>query len=171
VARLPVTCSASSKAPTVAQTLIDLAAQLTLDELARACHEAGVRYGTTPRQVARLLRNQPGAGKLRTIMSGETHVTLSKLERRFLELLKAHGLPLPHTNKVASGRRVDCRWPGKLTVEIDSYMFHNSRYSWEQGYKREREARARKEDFRRYTYADVFENPGPMLAELEEALA
>jgi hypothetical protein len=156
---------------TVAQTLIDLAPQLGLDDLARACHEAGVRHRTTPREVERLLRNQPGAGKLRTIMRGETHVTLSKLERRFLELLKAHGLPLPITNKVASGRRVDCRWPGKLTIEIDSYTFHNSRHSWEQDRKREREARARKEDFRRYTYGDVFEHPEQMLAELREALA
>jgi len=156
---------------TVAQTLIDLAAELNLDDLARACHEAGVRHGTTPRQVERLLTTQPGAGKLRTIMRGDTHVTLSKLERRFLELLKAHGLPLPITNKVASGRRVDCHWPGKLTIEIDSYTFHNSRHSWEHDRKREREARARKEDFRRYTYGDVFEHPEQMIAELKEALA
>jgi hypothetical protein len=156
---------------TVAQTLIDLAARLNLDDLARACHEAGVRHGTTPREVERLLRNQPGAGKLRTIMRGDAHVTLSKLERRFLQLLREAGLPLPVTNKVASGRRVDCRWPGKLSVELDSYTFHNSRYSWQQGHQREREARARREDFRRYTYGDVFEHPARMLAELREALA
>jgi hypothetical protein len=156
---------------TVPQTLIDLAAQLGLDDLARACHEAGVRYRTTPRQIEALLTTQPGAGKLRAIMSGDVHVTLSKLERRFLELLRANNLPLPITNKVASGRRVDCRWPGRLTVEIDSYTFHNSRHSWEQGHLREREARARDEDFRRYTYRDVFEHPAQMLAELRKALA
>jgi hypothetical protein len=156
---------------TVAQTLIDLAARLNLDELARACHEAGVRHRTTPREVERLLRNQPGAAKLRAIMRGEVHVTLSKLERRFLQLLREAGLPLPVTNKVASARRVDCRWPGKLTVELDSYTFHNSRYAWQQGHQREREARARREDFRRYTYEDVFEHPARMLAELREALA
>jgi Transcriptional regulator, AbiEi antitoxin len=38
---------------TVPFTLIALAAQLDAEALARACHEAGVRYGTTPRQVSR----------------------------------------------------------------------------------------------------------------------
>ena len=35
---------------TVPQTLVDLAPTFSLDDLARACHEAGVRYGTTPRR-------------------------------------------------------------------------------------------------------------------------
>jgi len=40
------------------QTLVDLAASLSLDALARACHEAGVRYGTTPAQVHAVLGAQ-----------------------------------------------------------------------------------------------------------------
>jgi hypothetical protein len=157
---------------TVAQTLVDLAAVLDLEDLARVCHEAGVRYRTTPRQVEAVLRpNAPGAGKLRTIMSGETRVTLSKLERRFLELLRAHGLPLPVMNRVAGGRRVDCRWPEYgLTVELDSYGYHNTRRAWEQDRRREREAYARGDQFRRYTYGDVFESPAAMLAELRALL-
>ena len=72
---------------------------------------------------------------------------------------------------MAGGRRVDCRWPRhRLTVELDGYRFHNSRYSWEQDRRREREARARGDDFRRYTYGDVLENQAPMLAELRSAL-
>ena len=46
-----------------------------------------------------------------------------------------------------------------LTVELDGYQFHNSRHSWEQDRQREREARQRGDEFRRYTYADVFEDP------------
>ena len=66
---------------------------------------------------------------------------------------------------------MDCRWPEYgLTVELDSYRFHNTRHAWEQDHRREREARARGDDFRRYTYGDVFENPAPMLAELRVAL-
>ena len=62
---------------------------------------------------------------------------------------------------------MDCRWPQhRLTVELDSYQFHNSRHSWEQDRRRERDARARGDDFRRYTYGDVFEHPKLMLAEL-----
>lgn len=71
------------------------------------------------------------------------------------------------TNRPAGSRRVDCRWPEhRLTVELDGYQFHNSRHSWEQDRLREREARARGDDFRRYSYGDVFERPAPMLREL-----
>jgi very-short-patch-repair endonuclease len=159
---------------TVARTLVDLAAGLQEEQLARACHEAGVRYRTTPADVGAVLARRPnvaGAKRLRRVLHGDIHVTLSALERRFLEELQADGLKLPVTNRPAGGRRVDCRWPEhRLTVELDSYRFHNSRHAWEQDRQREREARARGDDFRRYTYGDVFENPVPMLAELRAAL-
>ena len=99
---------------TVARTLVDIAAVLSAEDLARACHEAGVRYVTTPRQVEAVLARRPttrGAGKLRRILNGDVRVTLSKLEKRFLDRLREAGLPLPETNRVADGRRVDCRWP------------------------------------------------------------
>lgn len=159
----------------VPQTLVDLAAVLSVDALARACHEAGVLYRTTPSQVDAVLsprRTSPGARKLRAVMSGDVHVTLSHLERAFLELLRAAYLPLPETNRVASGRRVDCRWAKqRLTAELNSYRFHNSRYAWEQDHRREREARARGDEFRRYTYGDVLEHPAYMLTELRGLLS
>ena len=159
---------------TVARTLVDLAAVLRLDALARACHEAGVLHGTTPAQVEAVLARRPrtrGASRLREVLHGEVRVTLSTLERRFLARLKAAGLPLPETNRLAGGRRVDCRWPAqRLTVELDSYRYHGSRHAWEQDRRREREARARGDEFRRYTYGDVSEDPRLMLAELRVLL-
>ena len=160
---------------TVPRTLVELAADLPERELARACHEAGVRYGTTPNAVEAALGrrpNSPGALKLRRIMNGEVRVTLSKLEARALSLLRTEKLPLPVTNRPAGGRRVDCRWPDHgLTVELDSYTFHNSRHSWEQDRRREREARARGDEFRRYSYGDVMEDPTLMLRELRSFFA
>lgn len=158
----------------VAQTLVDLAAVLTPEALARACHEAGVRYRTTPGQVEAVLARRPGsrgAGALRAVMRGDVPVTLSVMERVFFDALREAGLPLPETNRAADGRRVDCRWPGRLTVELDSYRFHNSRYSWEQGRRRERDARGRREEFRRYTWADVTEDRAAMIAEIRDLLA
>ncbi len=159
---------------TVPRTLVDLAAELSAEDLARACHEAGVRYKTTPAAVEAVLQRRPnssGAGKLRRVMHGDVHVTLSKLEARFLEHLRAERRALPITNRPAGGRRVDCRWPEhRLTVELDGYRFHNSRHSWEQDRRREREARARGDEFRRYSYGDVFEHPTLMLAELRSLL-
>jgi hypothetical protein len=158
----------------VARTLVDLAAELPENALARACHEAGVRYGLTPNAVRSVLERRPttpGARKLRRVIEGDVHVTLSALEARFLKLLGREGLALPVTNRPAGGRRVDCRWPEhQLTVELDSYRYHNSRYSWEQDRRREREARARGDEFRRYTYGDVFEHPAAMLRELQTLL-
>jgi predicted transcriptional regulator of viral defense system len=159
---------------TIARTLVDLAAELGEEELARACHEAGVRYRTTPADVGAVLERRPnalGAARLRAVMTGDVHVTLSKLEARFLRLLGTEALPLPVTNRPAGGRRVDCRWPELgLTVELDGYRFHNSRHSWEQDRRREREARARGDEFRRYSYGDVVEDPTLMLAELRPLL-
>jgi very-short-patch-repair endonuclease len=158
---------------TVARTLVDLAAELAIDDLARACHEAGIRFGTTPAHVEAVLERRPtsrGARKLRAILRADERVTLSALERRFLRLLREVGLPLPETNLVADGRRVDCRWPERrLTVELDGYRYHRSRYAWERDRRREREARARGDDFRRYTYGDVA-HPRLMLAELQPLL-
>lgn len=160
---------------TVPRTLVDVAAELTLEALARACHQAGVKYGVTPKHVEAVLRrrpNSPGAAKLRAVMTGDAPVLLSELERAFLELLRDAGLPLPKTNRPAGSHYVDCRWPDHgLTVELNSYKFHNSRHSWEQDYRRRREARARRDEFRTYTWADVFEEPAPMLAELRELLS
>jgi hypothetical protein len=155
---------------TVQRTLVDLAPVLEEDELARAVHEADVRHHTTPAQVDQVLcrrHNWPGARKLRRVIWGEVPVTLSRLESRFLDVLRTASLPQPEVNRRVDGRYVDCRWPEHhLTVELDSYRYHHSRHAWEQDHQREREARARGDEFRRYTWLDVDEQPAPMLADL-----
>jgi hypothetical protein len=165
--RIPVT--------SVARTLVDLAKQLSADDLARACHEAGIRHRTTPGHVEAVLDRRPGspgAAKLRIVLRGDGPVTPSRLESRFLKVLTEAGLPLPETNRTAGGRRVDCRWPAqRLTVELDSYRYHGSRHAWELDRRREREARARGDELRRYTYGDVFDETGLMLAELRMLLS
>ena len=159
---------------TVARALVDLASVLGEGALARACHEASVRHGTTPDDVEEVLARRPrspGAGALRRVLHGDSHLTLSALERRFLALLKAERLPVPETNRPAGGRYVDCRWPAhRLTVELDSYRYHRTRHAWEQDRRREREAHARGDDFRRYTYGDVCEDRRFMLVELRDLL-
>jgi hypothetical protein len=100
---------------------------------------------------------------------GNEPVTLSRLEDRFLALLQANDLPPPETNKLVAGRRLDCRWrQRRLTVELDGYRYHSSRHAWEEDRRREREVRARGDEFRRYTWGDVLEAPSLMLAELRE---
>jgi predicted transcriptional regulator of viral defense system len=63
---------------TPARTLVDLAGALDASELARACHEAGVRHRTTSRQVEAALARQPsapGATDLRRVLRGHVPVT------------------------------------------------------------------------------------------------
>jgi very-short-patch-repair endonuclease len=159
---------------TVPRTLVDLAGVLPEQLLARACHEAEVGHRLAPQQVEAVLARLPtrrGAGALRRILHGEIHVTLSRLEDRFLALLRRGGLPLPQTNRPAGAHRVDCRWPQhRLTVELDSYRYHHSRQAWEADRRREREAYARGDEFRRYTWGDVFDDPTLMLRELRSLL-
>jgi very-short-patch-repair endonuclease len=174
IGRRDATQSRGIPVTTIAWTLVDLAGVLAADDLARACHEAGVRHDTTPAQVEAVLERRPhspGASKLRAILHGHLRVTLSALEARFLARLREADLGLPQTNRPAGGRLVDCRWPDRrLTVELDSYRYHHSRHAWEQDRRREREAHARGDEFRRYTYGDVFEDPRLMLAELRALL-
>ena len=157
---------------TVPQVLCELAGSLSLDDLARACHEAHVKWHTTPEQVEQFMtKTAPGGKNLRRVLRGEAHVTLSKLERAFVRLLKDNSLPLPQTNRPAGTKIVDCRWPAHaLTVELDSYRYHASRHAFEQDRRREREAYARGDDFRRYTYGDVTERAATVLEELTRRL-
>jgi hypothetical protein len=159
---------------TVPRTLVDLARVLPEAALARACHEAEVLHRTAPDHVESVLArlpNSPGARTLRRILHGDVRVALSRLEEAFLARLFDARLPLPETNQPAGGRRVDCRWPAQgLTVELDSYRYHRSRHAWEADRRREREAYARGDEFRRYTWSDVFEDPALMLRELRALL-
>ena len=159
---------------TVPRTLVDLAAVLDAETSpAPATRPTSVIASFPPQVDAALARctNAKGAAALRRVLHGDERVTLSWLERRFLARLRAAHLPLPQTNRSAGGRFVDCRWPAHhLTVELDSYRYHRSRHAWEQDRRREREAYARGDDFRRYTYDDVSERAEPMLAELEPLL-
>ena len=149
---------------TVPRTLMDLAPSVTEKDLAAACHHAQVRFNVRPQQTS---------GRARKVLEGHVPVTLSALEDRFLERLRAHALPIPQTNRRTRGRSyVDCRWPAHhVTIELDGYRFHNTRRAWENDRRREREAHARGDEHRRYTYGDVFEDPTLMLAELHQLLA
>ena len=160
---------------TVPCTIVHLAGELDdEDALARVCHQAGVKFGTTPSHVEAVLKRRPnakGAATLRMIASGGIKVSLSVLEREFLKVLKQLGLPLPDTNVKVGKYRVDCRWVDlNVTIELVSYRFHNSKYAWDQDHDREREARRRGDEWRRFTYDDVFKDQAYMLGELRKLL-
>jgi very-short-patch-repair endonuclease len=151
---------------TVSATLLRVSfpSLLSFDDLARAAHEATVRYGVT--------KVEKAPQRLKAILEGDAPILLSRLERGFRGRLRERRLELPITNRPAGAHYVDCRWPGrKLIVELDSYKFHKTRHAWEQDRERERDARRHGDVLRRYTWRDVFEDPDQMLAELDDFLA
>jgi hypothetical protein len=128
----------------VPATLVRLSSLLSFDELARAAHEAAVRYGITAVDDA--------PRRLKAILEGDAPVLLSRLGRGFRARQRAADLPLPVTNRPAGAHYVDCRWVVHgLIVELDSYRFHRSRHAWEQDRRR-------------------FKEPDQMLAELRDIL-
>jgi hypothetical protein len=157
---------------TVARTVVDLAGLVSTDGLARAVHQAQVLHGVGPPHVEAVLKRRPnaaGAALLREILRGGP--LLGKLERVFFALLKDERLPLPVVNRKRDGHYIDCRWPDhRLTAELTSFRYHNTRQSWEEDRQRRREARARGDRFREYTWYDVVEHSGPTRAELRRLL-
>jgi hypothetical protein len=157
---------------TVAKTVVDNAAGSTPGELAELFHHAVVKFRVKPHHVEAVLQRRPnakGAQTLRRVINGDERALLSVLERGFIALLRKHNLPLPKTNIPKDGHWVDCRWAEPpLTVELDSYEFHSTRHAWRLDYQRERRARARKDEYRRFIWEDVFENSEPMLADLRQ---
>ncbi len=153
---------------TVPRTLLDLAPTLTREQLTRACHEAWVHHRTTPEHIeACIARNphKPGAAKLREAQSGD--VLLSDLERRFVTLLRSHGLPLPRTNIDLAGDKVDCHWPAlNVTIELHSYRCHATRHAFETDL-----ARRRRSNHTPFSYGDVVERPRQTIAELRALLS
>jgi hypothetical protein len=156
---------------TVPRTLIDLAGILSLDVLARVHHEARIRFHVQPEAVDDVLqrrRNSTGIAGLRAVVHGDTPLLLSRLERSFVRFLRVHAFPLPITNRPEGAHYVDCRWPQyRLTVELDSFRFHNSRLVWEQDRQRDREAHDRGDKLRRFTWRDVFEDQQHMLRQVD----
>jgi len=113
----------------------------------------------------------PGAAKLQTILRGDVHVTLSRLESRFLELLREEGLPLPVTNNVAGTHRVDCRWPDhRLTSSSTATRTTTPATPGSRTAAASGRPAPVADDLRRYTYGDVFDTPRLMLAELRALL-
>jgi very-short-patch-repair endonuclease len=99
-------------------------------------------------------------------------LTESELEGRFLRLCARAGLPLPEPNRHVLGYRVDCLWPERrLVVELDGYEFHRGRDAFESD--RERDSRLRLAGYLvlRFTWRQVMDRPGQVVALLFQELA
>lgn len=110
-------------------TLVDIASCATEGQLERAVNEADRLDLIDPETLRAALdgmSRRPGLARLRTLLDRQTLVDTG-LERRFLSLARAAGLPEPETQAQVNGYRVDFYWPQlKLVVEADGLRYHRT---------------------------------------------
>ncbi|HET8953354.1 MAG TPA: DUF559 domain-containing protein [Solirubrobacteraceae bacterium] len=120
-------------ATTVSRTLVDLAADLSYEQLRRATREAQAhRLVALPRLIETLARLRPfrGAVNLARIVATGPAPTRSELEDVVLDLMLRGGLRHPDVNvPIRIGRRrvvPDFRWPEqRLVVEANGAKWHD----------------------------------------------
>jgi hypothetical protein len=119
------------------RTYLDFAATASAHQLARALDVGEQRglFDLGPMESV-LDRNvgHPGAGRLSRAMGiyRPPNVIRSKLEGRFLDLVRRAGLPTPSTNINVGGYELDVYWPQeRFVVELDVYETHGTRAAFE----------------------------------------
>lgn len=130
---------------TMPRTLLDLAAVLPMRPLERAIEQAEVLRLTDALSLGDLVERHPGRRgirKIRAILArGDLglDVTRSELERRFLEFVRAAGLPRPGVNAIVEGYECDVVWRDELLiVELDGHATHGTDEAYERDRGRDR---------------------------------
>lgn len=159
-----------------ARTLFDLAGELDDRGLERAVGEAFVQRLVRASQIEEVIDRIPGrrgSAQLRSLISGRPNaVTRSQAEERFLELVRAAGLPGPRVNARILGFELDFAWvEQQLAVEIDGYRFHSSRSAFERDRRRDAILSAAGWRVVRVTWLQMEHEPLAVIARLAQALA
>jgi very-short-patch-repair endonuclease/predicted transcriptional regulator of viral defense system len=163
---------------TVARTLLDLATTLHRAALERAVEQAeklrifdlaavvDVTTRACDRRAATNLRNALA------VYTPEPAFTRSELEKRFLALCRAAGVPTPRTNNVTGSDEIDFTWPDRrLMVETDSLRHHGTRAAFERDRRRDQQLTAAGWRVVRFTWRQVHDTPADVAATLRALLA
>jgi len=128
----------------VARTLLDYAGMSSDAPLESALERSEERDIFDLRAVDALLARaggHPGAGRLRralAIYRDDPAFTRSGLERRFRDLVRRSGLPMPSANFWIGGYELDAYWPAeRFGVELDVYETHGTRAAFERDRRRQ----------------------------------
>jgi very-short-patch-repair endonuclease len=157
-----------------ARTVLDNARHPLLEELIATGMDSGL---VTQRQIDEAITRCPtrrGVRRLRRILHqrGGARLTRSWGERRLLSLIREAGLPVPLTNRLLLGLKVDALWPDlKLVVEVDGYEFHGDRDSFENDRARDAVLVAHGYRVLRFTARQLRDQPLLVMSQLAAALA
>ena len=95
----------------------------------------------------------------------------SDLERDFLALLRAHGLPMPEVNARLGPHEIDFLWRAeRLAVELDSYAYHSDRATFVKDRARDRYLTTRGFTPMRFADTELDETPGVIVRALGRSL-
>lgn len=160
------------------RTLVDIAPPLSRAQLERAINLADSLDLVDPealREECTRFPGERGVRKLRTVLDHRTfRATDSRLEQRFLAIVRRTSLPLPVTQRRVDGFRTDFVWPAiGLVVETDSLRYHRTPAQQYRDHRRDQAHFAARRYPLRFTHAQVFyEAPyvQVMLADAERRL-
>jgi very-short-patch-repair endonuclease len=154
--------------------LVDLATELPTDEVEDAVNEADRRDLIRTHRLRPALDRElsrPGVGRLKALLDAQTFSRAQNaLERRFLAIVRAAGLPAPDTQRHLGRYRVDFFWPAhRLVVETDSLRHHRTAAEQAEDLGRDQaHARAGLRSLR-FTHSQVFHRPEHVRAVLTDA--
>ncbi len=158
---------------TPARALLEVAADLTEDELAAAVERAQVKRLVRKREleaaIARAGRRK-GVGALRALINEP--FTRSKAERLVVKLTRAARLPAPAFNALAEGYEVDVLWRAeRVVLEFDSYQFHATRAAFERDRNKTAALTRGRYTVLRATWSELTRQSHALVARIAEALA
>jgi very-short-patch-repair endonuclease len=159
-----------------ARALLEIAATRSLEELARALEDGLANRTLTRKDVdAVQARNRPcrGSGRVDALLAsgGGSAITRSEAERRFKQLIRKAGLPLPETNVPLGRYEADFLWrEERLVVEIDGYQFHSGPRSFYINREKDLVLRDAGLDVFRFTRDHVVYEPERVLARVVSEL-
>jgi very-short-patch-repair endonuclease len=176
-----VTAKEGIPVTTVARTLVDLTDVLGSDRVLRAIREAEVLRLLDHQALNAAVQRAHGRkrlGVLREAVAAHRpgEIVRSELEHRFLELVRAAGLPPPETNVkiTARGHRyeIDCLWrEQRVAVELDGRAAHARTAAFEPDRRRDAALNAIGLRPLRFTWLRVSGEPADVIAELDATLA
>jgi hypothetical protein len=160
------------------RTLLDLAATSRLERLGRVLERSEELRIFDLVAVDDLLGRtggHPGHGRLRralAIYRDDPAFVRSRLERRFLKLVTAAGLPIPSMNFNVAGYELDAYWEReRFVVELDVYETHGSHAAFERDRLRQEDLKLKGVEMIRVTGPRLDREPEATIERVEAHLA
>ncbi len=163
-----------------ARTLLDLAAELDVDELEPALEDAVLRglapfpwlRDTLDRVGGSGRRGTAGLRRLLDVRDPATAPTESVLEDALVRVLRRGGLPEPVRQYRVAATRVDLAYPQlRVAIEADSRVWHSGRADVQRNSSKQNVLVTRGWRVLRFTWFDVTRRPAYVVATVEPLLS